>query len=260
MENKIAGRNRRHLIMVRLNGAEKAALESLVEQFDAQFPGGTWTQSDVMRNALAELHLSVFHVNIPPLKKGAAGHAPKNLLAAALSSNRVVFSVMGPHAGESADAIFLRKCADIDAAGSTFWLHRSSTARPDKANAFFAGEDDRFVIFLAALRDNGARPTTTSTTARLFSSDNKTWNALPETIGPVTGKLPAFAFSFAQLDLCEELIDLGKYATDGGPVRFRLGASTVLAEKIVPAPAPTEQFRRAIAVGRLASPGVVWVR
>ena len=58
--------------MVRLNNTEKAALEALVEQFKAQFPGATWTQSDVMRNALAELHVSIFHVPMSRAKKKVA--------------------------------------------------------------------------------------------------------------------------------------------------------------------------------------------
>jgi hypothetical protein len=42
-----------------------------------------------------------------------------------------LFSVMGPHAGESSAAIFARKIADVRNVGRTFWVVRSHKAKPD---------------------------------------------------------------------------------------------------------------------------------
>ena len=52
------------------------------------------------------------------------------LLEAALAGPNCVMSVMGDHAGEGADEIFNRKKSDINRLGKTFWLIRSSKARP----------------------------------------------------------------------------------------------------------------------------------
>ena len=53
------------------------------------------------------------------------------LLEAALAGPNCVVSVMGDHAGEGADGSN-RKKADINRLGKTFWLMRSSKARPAK--------------------------------------------------------------------------------------------------------------------------------
>jgi hypothetical protein len=49
------------------------------------------------------------------------------LIEEALKSARCIISVMGDHAGEGTDAIFIRKIADIKQTGITFWLMRSPT-------------------------------------------------------------------------------------------------------------------------------------
>lgn len=162
-----------------------------------------------------------------------------------MSTGRVVLSVMGPHAGESVDAIFERKIEDVRRCGRTFWLFKSPAANPSRATAF---KPER-VLFLAPVAKNGARPTTASSAATEFSRDGVTWETLPA-ISPITGKLPAYALVLSTLALVDEEIDLGAYVTyDGKPVVFRLGASTLLAQPVTSA--TIGKRRRVIAVGRI---------
>lgn len=175
--------------------------------------------------------------------------------------DRIVLSVMGPHAGESSNAIFARKMSDISTVGYTLWLCRSPAANPDRTRDF----DAREIWFLEPSTQNGARPTTESAVACEFF-DGRGWSALPERLSPVTGLLSrgAYAFKMSRIDLCTgRFVDLWQYASDGEPVRFRLGASTLLA-----APKDTSKdegrmqsrMRRVIAVGTLVEPYAVWVR
>lgn len=177
-----------------------------------------------------------------------------------LSTDRVVLSVMGPHAGESTAAIFSRKAADITAGGSTLWLCRSPQARPDRTQHF----RPNFVLFLEASSKNGARPTTTEERATMLSMDGTKWSTLPAHIGPVTGRISsAYAFVLSELTTFTQppLVDLWNYVDENGDaVRFRLGASTLLAQRSAPNAGMKSRYRRVLAVGKLAEPYAVWLR
>lgn len=182
-----------------------------------------------------------------------------SLLDEALGADRVVLSVMGPHAGEGSEAIFTRKAADVARVGQTFWLCRSPQARPDRL------VDERFVIFLAPTSPGGARPTTTSTSAREFSCDGSSWSAFPQDVGPVTGKMTRGAYAFVLIEMaqCSSTLDLWSYATGDEPVRFRLGASTLPARRAdmsVRDGRAATRFRTVVAVARLGSTRAVWLR
>lgn len=180
-----------------------------------------------------------------------------------LTDDRLVLSVMGPHAGETPEAIFSRKIRDVSVAERTFWLYRSPRARPDLVRAHAA----RCVIFLAPSMVGGARPTIVAARATSFSPDRSRWSPLPEEISPVTGNLRGEAYAFVFSSLCLNStsisVDLWQYATEGGPVRFRLGASTLLATRTSTATHPARaksRFRRVLAIGLLATPPAVWIR
>jgi len=182
-----------------------------------------------------------------------------NLAREALAENRVVLSVMGAHAGEDETAIFSRKLRDIDCVGRTFWAYGSHAARPDLVQR--AGS--AFILFLAPSKNNGARPTTISRAATCFSAENKLWLPMPDGVGRVTGRLPAYALVLSELSLCSEELDVWTYACDNAPVRFRLGASTLLVERKDTSADPrrmASRVRRVIAVGRLETPRAVWIR
>ena len=181
--------------------------------------------------------------------------------------DRVVLSVLGPHAGESVAAIFERKMADIDAVDGTFWLCNSPAARPDRVQSFFSAASDTRVYFLAPATKGGARPTTSVDHMTEFSPNKRVWKPFPAGLGPVTGKRSAGAYAFAlwEIVLRDDIaVDLWDWATPAGdPIQFRLGASTLLARRCDTSASPERaktRMRQVVAVGRLSSPYAVWVR
>lgn len=180
----------------------------------------------------------------------------------ALAADRVILSVMGPHAGESAAAIFSRKTADVAACGVTFWLYKSHTCAPHLAQAF----RPTHAIFITAASRSGARPTTTSEAAAWYSADKNDWQKMPK-ISPVTGNLPGYALALSSLQSIEHgpTVDLWRYLdSSGSPLAFQLGASTLLAKRSPGSGSANggmkSRFRRVLAVGRLVDPVAVHVR
>lgn len=184
-----------------------------------------------------------------------------------------VLSVMGPHAGEDADAIFTRKIADIQKAGMTFWLVRSHKAKPDMVQTICSQAACKgtaaFCLFLSPSSQGGATPTKMASAASEYSADLSTWHALPPCIGPVTGLITknACALVFDNLTIQESaLLDLWQYAdffSPARPIMIRQGASTVCALRKNMQSHPERMksnLRSLVAVGRLAKPYAVWLR
>lgn len=176
------------------------------------------------------------------------------------TNDRVLLSVMGPHAGENVEKIFARKREDILVTGKTLWLCRSPAARPDRVKTFTPCP----VIFLAPSTKNGARPTVSSDRAMEVSLDRTVWSPIPNDITPVTGNLSdgAYAFVLTSLVMGGGEVDLWQFAmSDGRAVRFKLGASTLSATKTYTGDSPDRmktRFRRVLAKGTVES--IVWVR
>jgi len=95
------------------------------------------------------------------------------------------------------------------------------------------------------------------------SVDGVVWSPISTAIGPVTGRAQKGAYAFVLSALTEYAtgaVDLSQYIDEfGDPIRFRLGASTVLARSCG-ASALSTKMRRVLAVGRLVRPYAVWVR
>lgn len=188
-----------------------------------------------------------------------------NLLTKALTTERIILSVVGPHAGESETAIFTRKRADLISCGATYWLCRSPAARPDRVKAFLSTSSS-FVIFLAPAHPSGARPTTSNECVSEISPDGAYWFKPPSSLSPITGNLSkgAYALALSEISLCDGDVDLWSFLLPNeAPVKFKLGASTVLAMKGDAAENPVRmksRVRRAVAVARTLPPHSVWVR
>ena len=186
----------------------------------------------------------------------------------AITCPRCVISVMGDHAGEGTDAIFGRKIADIERAGQTFWLMKSPKARPAQVQQLCAA-GPTFTIFVEPASKGGARPTIAEDTAREFSADGKTWQHLPDGLGPVTGNLgsraAALVFDKMMTDVSGTL-DLWSYAefVDAQkPLKFILGCSTVCAIRKDMGSHPDKmksRYRAIVAYARLAAPYCVWLK
>jgi len=190
------------------------------------------------------------------------------LLDAALSSPNCVISIMGDHAGESADAIFTRKLVDIARTGITFWLMRSPKAKPQQVQEI-CKPNPTYAIFISPATKGGARPTVKEDVAKEYSDDKMNWHMIPKEITPVTGKLDtaatALVFDRMTTDVSGTL-DLWNYseafAVDK-PLRFILGCSTVCAVKKDMKSNPEKiksRYREIVAVARLVGPYCVWIR
>ncbi len=183
-----------------------------------------------------------------------------------LDIERTVLSVMGPHANENESAIFERKRADIARIGKTLWLCQSPAARPDRLQAFCVDTPCR-VFFLSPASAKGARPTTSTHRMTECSADRLTWSPLPIGLGPVTGQAcsSAYALVLDSLEIVSSSFDLWMYvdARNNEPVRFRLGASTLLARRGDASThplRPKSRIRQVLAVGCLTAPYAVWIR
>jgi len=190
------------------------------------------------------------------------------LLEAALESPQCVLSVMGDHAGESANAIFDRKKADIERMGKTFWLIRSLKARPTQVQGI-CKTISTYTIFVEPAIKGGARPTTEEDAAKEYSGDGVLWHLLPKGLSPVTGKLDTGATALVvdmmvtNVNRTLDLWDYGESSDIHKPIRFILGCSTVCAVKKDTKPHPEKmksRYRGIVAVARLAKPYCVWIR
>ena len=185
----------------------------------------------------------------------------------------VVFSEMGPHAGEYPDAIFTRKIADVRKTGRTFWLVRSHLAKPDMIQELCSVAVQQacntLCLFLEPSSRGGAVPTKSKVAASEYSPDFSTWYPLPTGVGPVTGRITpsACALVFDRLTMRKsEVIDLWDYANffdPQQPITIRQGASTVCAIAKDTRTHPdrmNSHLRTVIAIGRLVEPFSVWLR
>jgi hypothetical protein len=184
-----------------------------------------------------------------------------------------LFSVMGPHAGESSAEIFARKIADVRNAGRSFWVVRSHKAKPDMIQSVGATVCGRssaaLCAFLAPSSSGGAVATKTASAAVEYSADRCKWTPLPRGITPVTGQLApsTCALVFDQLCLLTSaVVDLWQYGDffdPERPVRIRQGASTLCVIRRNTSTHPERMkshIREVIAVGRLVKPFAVWLR
>ncbi len=191
-----------------------------------------------------------------------------------LKSERLVISVMGPHAGETEKEIFDRKIGDIERTGKTFWLNRSQKARPviiqRLCNEAKKEGNDCYCVFIEPSSKGGALPATSQEFAKTFSKDGSIWYSFPSGIGPVTGKIgsgaQALVFDHLELAKATSFINLWDYAdftNENLPLKIILGVSTLCAikkdmhnhkDKMI------SNRRRIIAVGRICDPSCVYLR
>lgn len=175
---------------------------------------------------------------------------------------------MGDHAGEGVDAIFHRKVADIKRTETTFWVIKSSKARPAQVQSL-CKKTPAYTIFVEPATRGGARPTTREDAAKEYSENGQVWHRLPEGIGPVTGKIDASAAALV-FDMMTILVngtldlwDYGDFSDIQKPLKFMLGCSTFCAirKKMTPHPERMiSRYRGILAVARLAEPYCVWLR
>jgi len=180
------------------------------------------------------------------------------LLSRAASAQHCLLSIVGAHAGEELDGILTRKKEDIKRCGKTFWVVNSSDARAKDIQNFHGCI---YVLFLAPLTENGARPTTAAEETSMFSEDGISWNKMPSAMSKVTGRLISTTCALV-LDTIEKVdgtkeVPLAYVDLEDKPIRFRLGCSTMRGIK---KDIQGAKMRRVIAVGKLIAPWGVHLR
>lgn len=141
-----------------------------------------------------------------------------------------VFSLVGPHAGQSLEEIFERKIKDCKTTGQTFWLYHSHRC----TKALFDLYKPTEVWFISASKPGATKQTKSSTLAQQFFKDEE-WFEFDEDLSPVTGRIhsKSTAFQLTDLRLVQETIDFNNYIdviTDK-PLRFSQFCSTTIAVK-----------------------------
>ncbi len=191
----------------------------------------------------------------------------------ALGAQYAIISVMGPHAGESEEFIFERKIKEVSDAGRSFWVHRSSNAKPERVKALCrkAGAEGRpvYCVFIEPSSRGGAQPTSEGQLATRYSADGGSWLPVPEGIRP-TGNISrgATAMVFDAIEMVNGRIeiDLWDYSDFGFPGKalpVRQGGSTLCVERHPSLGDPARlksHRRRVVAVARMADPFAVWLR
>ena len=174
-----------------------------------------------------------------------------------MNKEKIIFTIVGPHAKENLDDIFSRKKRDIKKEGKTFWvIKRIKQKKPNDVQEFCKNPDVK-IYFISPATKDGAQDTKSNTKNKEYSEDNKCWNKLP--ISKVTGTGKDCAFILDSLEMknnCE--IDINHYAEESHkPVEFLRGASTICAIKEDMTSHPNRlksNIRKVWAVGTLKYP------
>ena len=139
----------------------------------------------------------------------------------------VVFSLVGPHAGQSLEEIFERKIKDCEVLKETFWVYQSSCC----TKGLFDTHKPSEILFISASKPGAAKQTKSSTLAQQFFK-NKQWFGFNKDLSPVTGRIhsKSTAFQLTNLRMVNETIDFNDYTdiTTNKPLRFSQFCSTTI--------------------------------
>ena len=142
----------------------------------------------------------------------------------------VVFSLVGPHAGQSLKEIFERKIKDCTTLNETFWVFQSHRCTKSLFNAHNLSE----ILFISASKPGAAKQTKSSTLAQQFFKNNQ-WIDFNKDLSPVTGRIhsKSTAFQLTNLRLANEEIDFNNYTdiVTNKPLRFSQFCSTTIGTK-----------------------------
>jgi hypothetical protein len=139
----------------------------------------------------------------------------------------VVFSLVGPHAGQSLEEIFERKIKDCKTLKETFWVYQSSRC----TKSLFSTHKPSEILFVSASKPGAAKQTKSSTIAQQFFKNNQ-WFDFNKDLSPVTGRIhsKSTAFQLTNLRMVNEEIDFNDYTdiVTNKPLRFSQFCSTTI--------------------------------
>ena len=177
------------------------------------------------------------------------------------SFERVVFSIVGKHAGEDIADIFKRKQGDIAAVGKTFWMVSIDREVAQKINELIA-EGETQVLFLES--SGKARPAVAEDKAAGYIGIDGLKNNFPQELSPVTGNInrSAYAFMLSDITICPPescKIDTWFFADqflqeENSSVRFTLGYSTVPCKKLqAPLDGMKSRERKVVGIAKISA-------
>ena len=139
----------------------------------------------------------------------------------------IVFSLVGPHAGQSLEEIFERKIKNCKDLNQTFWVYHSHRCTKSLVNTYKPSE----VWFVSASKPGAAKQTKSSTRAQQFFKDDQ-WFDFPQNLSPVTGRIhsKSTAFQLTDLRMVDETINFNDYidVVTNKPLRFSQFCSTTI--------------------------------
>ncbi len=184
-----------------------------------------------------------------------------------------ILSLAGSHAKESFNEILQRKIHDIENIGYTFWVENSRKSLPDKVQSFYEMAskeitDLNCLLYQGSGKGEGAKDTKTTTTAKEFSIDKKTWLKIDSKLSPITGKfnISSHALVFDKLDSIHDhelnLENYVEFTKEQKPIRNTPGASTFCTIKKYDniEAKKSNNVREIYAVGRIHKLCSVWIR
>lgn len=181
-----------------------------------------------------------------------------------INDEKMIVSVIGPHAGGGVEDIIKRKSNDIEMSGKTFWLVNSFHISPVVIQKF-CENNSIYCYFISPVVKGGARNTIINDEALYYSTDLVEWNRF-KNVGPVTGKIikSTSVLVFDQLEKYEGLLNLKEYSYSkdciNDPV-IRLGASTLALERKSNLEFSNEiKYRKVVYRARLVEPYCVFVK
>ncbi len=121
----------------------------------------------------------------------------------------IIISIIGSHAGEDLDQIFLRKQEDIEKTGKTYWMIQSHKAKTQQVQDLCKKASSEnlpvYCLFVEPSQKGGAKPTLHDKVVTAISSNNQNWEDVGEGV-KITGKISKNSTALV-LDKLEVLSD-----------------------------------------------------
>ena len=186
-----------------------------------------------------------------------------------MNTEKRIFTIVGPHAGQTENSIFDRKIKDIEKVGETFWVIKKISYKSLEEVQGFCENGKVKIYFISPSIKGAAKDTKNTSENNEYSKDGECWEKIPEEISKVTGS--GYAFILSKLDLkTDEKINIYDYAEESHePVEFSNRNSTICVIKKDTSNHPkrmhknssgTKNIRTVWAVGTLKCPYYVKVR
>lgn len=131
-----------------------------------------------------------------------------------------IFSLIGPHAGESLDDILQRKIKDCECVGHTLWAYRSSHCTP----GHFSLYRPNHVYFVCPTTKHGAKPTKQAFPIEVVRWSDGQQEIISSTLSPVTGSSRCSLLKIANL--------IVERQRSGAPERRRSGCVSSLSAAV----------------------------